>query len=147
MVELSALTAIILEEPGWRQLAEQVVRTNAFTTCFNVFEAALAIVRERRLKPSEAYGIILDAAARLAIEITDYEAEAIPLAVAGREKFGAGKRDSTWATAYPMELRRDIAPDFFMLVRTSLALTSTMASEIARAGAWPYPAARLNSRR
>jgi ribonuclease VapC len=92
MVESSALAAIILEEPGWRQLAEQVARTRAFTTCFNVFETALAVVRERRLKPSEAYGIVLDAAARLAIEIRDYGADAIPLAIAGREKFGAGKR-------------------------------------------------------
>jgi ribonuclease VapC len=92
MVETSALVAIILEEPGWRQLAEQVVRTSAFTTCFNVFEAALALVRERRLKPSEAYGIVLDAAARLAIEIRNYEADAIPSAIAGRENFGAGRR-------------------------------------------------------
>ena len=59
MVESSALAAIILEEPGWRQLAEQVVRTSAFTTCFNVFEAALAIVRERRLKPSEAHSVLV----------------------------------------------------------------------------------------
>jgi ribonuclease VapC len=92
MVETSALVAIILEEPGWRQLAEQVVRTSAFTTCFNVFEAALAVVRARRLKPSEAYGIVLDAAARLAIEIRNYEADAIPSAIAGRENFGAGRR-------------------------------------------------------
>jgi ribonuclease VapC len=92
MVESSALAAIILEEPGWRQLAEQIVRTSAFTTCFNVFEAALAVVRERRLRPSEAYGIVLDAAARLAIEIRDYGADAIPFAVMGRERFGAGRR-------------------------------------------------------
>jgi ribonuclease VapC len=92
MVESSALAAIILEEPGWRQLAEEVVRTSAFTTCFNVFEAALAIVRERRLKPSEAYNLVLIATWRLAIEITDYEVDAIPFAIAGREKFGAGKR-------------------------------------------------------
>ena len=92
MVESSALAAIILEEPGWRQLAEQIVRTSAFTTCFNVFEAALAVVRERRLRPSEAYGIVLDAAARLAIEIRDYGADAIRFAVMGREKFGAGRR-------------------------------------------------------
>ena len=91
MVESSALAAIILEEPGWRQLAEQVVRASAFTTCFNVFEAALAVVRERRLKPSDAYGIVLDAAARLAIEIRDYGADTIPFAILGREKFGAGR--------------------------------------------------------
>jgi ribonuclease VapC len=91
MVESSALAAIILEESGWRQLAEEVFRTSAFTTCFNVFEAALAIVRERRLKPSEAYSLVLIATSRLAIEITDYEADAIPFAIAGREKFGASK--------------------------------------------------------
>jgi ribonuclease VapC len=92
MVESSALAAIILEQPGWRQLAEEVVRMSAFTTCFNVFEATLAIVRERRLTPSEAHSLVLVAMSRLAIEITDYEADAIPLAIAGREKFGAGKR-------------------------------------------------------
>jgi ribonuclease VapC len=92
MVESSALVAIILEEPGWRQLAEQVVRASAFTSCFNVFEAALALVRERRLTPSDAYGIVLDTAARLAIEIRDYGADAIPLAIIGRERFGAGRR-------------------------------------------------------
>ena len=92
MVETSALVAVILEEPGWRQLAEQIVRTTAFTSCFNVFEAALALVRERRLKPPEAYRLVLDAAARLAIEVRDYGADAIPFAVAGRERFGAGRR-------------------------------------------------------
>lgn len=92
MVESSALAAIILEEPGWRQLAEEVVRKSAFTTCFNVFEATLAIVRELRLTPSEAHTLVVAATARLAIEITDYEAGAIAFAIAGREKFGAGKR-------------------------------------------------------
>ena len=92
MVESSALAAILLEEPGWRRLAEEVVRASAFTTCFNVFEAALAIVRERYLEPSEAYSLVLVAMSRLAIEMTDDEAEAISFAIAGREKFGAGKR-------------------------------------------------------
>ena len=63
MVETSALVAVILEEPGWRMLAERIVQGIAFTTCFNVFEAALAVVRERRLKPSEAYLIVLAAGA------------------------------------------------------------------------------------
>ena len=69
-----------------------MVRTRAFTTYFNVFEAALAIVREPQLKPTEAYSLVLLALSRLAIEITDYEVDAIPFAIAGREKFGAGKR-------------------------------------------------------
>jgi hypothetical protein len=120
MVESSALAAIILEEPGWRQLAEQVVQTNAFTTCFNVFQAALAVVRERRLKPSEAYGLVLDAAGRLGsrsgtIRLTPFlspssDARNSPPAGAG----------STWATACPMERRREAAPVFSMSARTSL---------------------------
>jgi uncharacterized protein with PIN domain len=45
LVETSALVAIILEEPGWRPLAERIAAASASTTCFNVFEAALAVVR------------------------------------------------------------------------------------------------------
>lgn len=53
-VETSALVAIIPEEPGWRQLAERIAGASAFTTCFNIFEAALAVVREKDLSPSAA---------------------------------------------------------------------------------------------
>jgi len=62
MVETSALVAVILEEPGWRQIEEQFVAASAFTSCFNVFEAALAVVRERDLSPSAAYRIVMDTA-------------------------------------------------------------------------------------
>lgn len=92
MVETSALVAIILEEPGWRQLAEEIVRTTAFTTCFNVFEAALAVVRERDLAPSAAHPIVVETARRLDIEIRDCPSEALPHAIAGRERFGSGRR-------------------------------------------------------
>jgi ribonuclease VapC len=92
MVETSALVAIVLEEPGWRQIAEQIVQARAFTTCVNAFEAALAIVRERELKPTAAHAIVGDLADRLAIEVRSYDAEAIPHAVAARERFGAGRR-------------------------------------------------------
>ena len=91
MVETSALDALILEESGWRQFAEQIVRASAFTACFNVFEAALAVVRERRLSPSASYEIVLEVAERLAIEVRNYDAEAIPHAIVAREKFGAGR--------------------------------------------------------
>jgi ribonuclease VapC len=92
MVETSALVAIILEEPGWRQLAERVVAASAFTTCFNVFEAALAVVREKDLTPSAAHLIVLDTVARLGVEMSDYPSKAIPHAIAAREQFGAGRR-------------------------------------------------------
>src|SRR5208283_2573837 len=90
--ETSALVAIILEEPGWRQLAEQIVRAAAFTTCVNVFEAALAVVRERRMSPSASHEIVAEAAQRLGVEVRNYEIEAIPHAIAARERFGAGGR-------------------------------------------------------
>ncbi len=92
MIETSALVAIILEEPGWRQVAEQIVQANALTTCVNVFEAALAIVRERDLKPTAGHAVVRDGANRLAIEVRSYDAAAIPHAVAARERFGAGRR-------------------------------------------------------
>jgi ribonuclease VapC len=60
MVETSALVAIILEEPGWREIAERIVGARAFTNCFNVFEAVLSLVRERDLSPSAAHLIVLD---------------------------------------------------------------------------------------
>jgi ribonuclease VapC len=87
MVETSALVAIILEEPGWRQVAERIVGASAFTTCFNVFEAALALVRERRLTPAAEHLIVLDATARLDVEIRDTVSRSIPHAIAGRERF------------------------------------------------------------
>ncbi len=92
MVETSALVSIILEERGWRQSAEQIVAGSVFTTSVNIFEAALAVVRERSCAPSEAYALILDMAARLDIEIRDYESRAIPFAIVAREHFRAGRR-------------------------------------------------------
>jgi ribonuclease VapC len=64
----------------------------AFTTCFNIFEATPAVVRERRLKPSEAYEIVLAAGAHLGIEITDCGSDAIPHAISARETYGSGRR-------------------------------------------------------
>lgn len=89
MVETSALVAILLEEHGWMALADEATAATAFTTCINVFEAALAIVRERAVAPTEAYEIVMEAAVRLGIAVTDYAAGALPLAVLAREKFGA----------------------------------------------------------
>ena len=92
MVETSALVAIILEEPGWRQLAERIVGASAFTTCFNIFEAALALVRQRDLTPSAAHRIVLETAARLDVEIRDYPSRAIRHAIVARERFGPWTR-------------------------------------------------------
>ncbi len=92
MVETSALVAIIVEGPGWRQLAERIAGASAFTTRFNIFEAALAVVREKDLSPSAPHLIVLDAAALLDVEISDYASRAIAYAIAARERFGPGRR-------------------------------------------------------
>lgn len=92
LVETSALVAILLEEPGWKSLAEQVVAAQAFTTCVNAFEASLALVREKTISPTLAYDMVIEAAARLDVAITDYAADALPFAASARERFGAGRR-------------------------------------------------------
>jgi ribonuclease VapC len=56
-----------------------------------VFEAALAVVRERD-PPSAAHSIVAETAARLDVGITDYPSQAIPFAIAARERFGPGRR-------------------------------------------------------
>ncbi len=81
LVEASALVAIILEEAGWRPLAERIAAASASTTCINVFEAALAVVREKDLTPSAAHQIVLDTAARLDVRISDYASQPIPRAI------------------------------------------------------------------
>ena len=91
MVETSALVAIVLEEPGWKSLAEQVVAASAFTTCINVFEASLALVRELAAPPKIACEIVLDVASRLDIVVTDYPAGALPFAASARQEFGRGR--------------------------------------------------------
>ncbi len=58
LVETSAIVAITLEEPGWEALAEEIVATQAITTTVAVFEACLAVTRERRVRPTEAHEIV-----------------------------------------------------------------------------------------
>ncbi|RBP16860.1 ribonuclease VapC [Roseiarcus fermentans] len=91
MVETSALVAIVLEEPGWEPLAELVVSAKAFTTCINVFEASLALVRELTASPKAAHEIVLGMASRLNIAITDYPAGAVAFAASARQEFGRGR--------------------------------------------------------
>ena len=69
MVETSALAAIILEEDGWRPLAEQIAEAKAVTTCVNIFETALALSRERGFSPTAANEIVEAAAESLGVEI------------------------------------------------------------------------------
>lgn len=91
MVETSALVSIILEEDGWQSLAEQITETKAVTTCVNVFEATLAVTRERRHKPKAALEIVQAACESLDIQVTSVFPALIPLAVDARERFGAGR--------------------------------------------------------
>ncbi|HMK89232.1 MAG TPA: type II toxin-antitoxin system VapC family toxin [Methylocystis sp.] len=91
MVETSALVAILLEEEGWRGLAEQIAETRAITTCVNMFEASLALTRERRHKTTAAYEIVEAAVQNLDIQPMAIFPAMIPLAAEARERFGAGR--------------------------------------------------------
>jgi len=91
MVETSAIVAIILEEDGWQSLAEQIAETKSVTTCINVFEATLAITRERQHKPTAALEIVQAACESLDIQVVGVFPALIPLAVEARERFGAGR--------------------------------------------------------
>ena len=92
LVETSALVAIALEEPGWEELAEAVASAESpMTTGVNLFEAALALVRVREVKPTEAHGIVEDLVGALGVRVAAVVPEMTLLAVQAREKFGAGR--------------------------------------------------------
>jgi ribonuclease VapC len=91
MVETSALAAIILEEDGWRPLAEQIAEAKAVTTCVNIFETALALSQERGFSPTAANEIVEAAAESLGVEIHAVSPPMHRLAAEARERFGAGR--------------------------------------------------------
>ncbi|MBB4196455.1 ribonuclease VapC [Rhodoblastus sphagnicola] len=92
LVETSALVAIGLEEPGWEKLADTIASADApMTTCVNVFEAALALVRVREVTPSEAHRLIQELVEVLGAQVAAIVPEMTPIAISAREKFGAGR--------------------------------------------------------
>jgi ribonuclease VapC len=92
LVESSALVAIILEEPGWEALAQQAVdAARAITTSVNVFEAVLAVTRERGIPPTQAHPLVETVVERLGLDIIAISAPMIPAAAQARETYGAGR--------------------------------------------------------
>jgi ribonuclease VapC len=92
MVETSALVAIALEEKGWEELAETIASAEVpMTTCINLFEAALALVRVKEVKPTEAQSLVQDLAAIMGLQVEAIVPEMMDLAVRARENFGAGR--------------------------------------------------------
>ena len=47
LVETSAIVAVILEEPDWRELSAKIESSRCQTTSINVFEAVLALAKGR----------------------------------------------------------------------------------------------------
>jgi hypothetical protein len=83
-----------LRNPTGDRPPREFAGASAFAACFNVFEAALAVVREKDLAPSPAHLMALDAAAWLDGEISHCAAsQAIAHAIAARERFSPRKRD------------------------------------------------------
>jgi ribonuclease VapC len=92
MVETSALAAILLGEPERHDFLERIAGTErAFTIATVVFEAILAVCRQKKVAPVDAEAIVSALLAELRIEVTGFDPAMIPLAVEARQRFGSGK--------------------------------------------------------
>ena len=92
MVETSALAAIVLGEPERRAFLERIAAADRpLMLATGVFETVLALSRQKRISPGDALEVIADLIAELRIDIVDFVAAMLPLAVRARQKYGAGK--------------------------------------------------------
>jgi ribonuclease VapC len=92
MVETSALTAIVLGEPErWAFLERIAAADRPLTLATGVFETILALSRQKRISVEDAHEAVADLIAELRIEIVDFTAAMLPLAVRARQKYGAGR--------------------------------------------------------
>jgi len=92
MVETSALAAILFGEPERRDFLERIAETDSsFTIATVVFEAILALCRQKSVAPAEAEAIVSALLAELRVEVTGFEPAMIPLAVEARQKYGSGR--------------------------------------------------------
>ncbi len=92
MVETSALTAIALGEPERQAFLERIAGADRpLMLATGVFETILAVSRSKPISPVDAHEIVADLIAELRIEIVDFIAAMLPLAVAALQKYGAGK--------------------------------------------------------
>jgi ribonuclease VapC len=92
MVETSALAAILLGEPERRDFLERIAAAERpFTVATAVFEAILAVCRQKSVAPVDAEAIVSALLAELRIEVTAFEPAMVSLAVEARQKFGSGR--------------------------------------------------------
>ena len=82
LVETSALMAILLREPDWRDYAESLLSGDCKTGAVNVFEASLALASRRAIPVTQAH---------LGVEILPFTLEMLPQAIAARERYGRGR--------------------------------------------------------
>jgi ribonuclease VapC len=82
----------LLGEPERHDFLEQIAGTErAFTIATAVFEAILAVCRQKQVAPVEAEAIVSALLAELRIEVSGFDPAMIPLAVEARQRFGSGK--------------------------------------------------------
>jgi ribonuclease VapC len=91
-VETSAMMAILLQEPDWRELAERVRDSDeAFTSSVALLEATFGIRNERGLPISVAYSIVRDFIDAFGLMVVEISPAMIDAAVEGAEKYGSGR--------------------------------------------------------
>jgi len=90
LVETSAIVAIIIEEPDWRELTAKIESSRCQTTSINVFKAVLALAKTRGT-PSLAHDAARKFMEESGIEIVAVALEMIPHAVHARERYGRGR--------------------------------------------------------
>jgi ribonuclease VapC len=92
MVETSALAAILLGEPERQDFLERIAGAEQpFTIAPVVFEAILAVCRQKGVAPVKAEALMSALLAELRIGVAAFDAAMIPLAVEARQKFGSGE--------------------------------------------------------
>jgi ribonuclease VapC len=92
LVETSAIIAILLREPDWRDYAAELATRACKTGAVNVFEASLAMMSRGALSVEEAHERVAARIEEFYIEIVPFTPEMLPRAIAARERYGRGRK-------------------------------------------------------
>lgn len=91
-LDASAIVAIIALEPGYERLADRLDEApEPFTSPLSVFEAALAVGRDRRIGFERARTLIRQFLESVGAEVMPIEPATGELALEAHERFGKGK--------------------------------------------------------
>ena len=91
LVETSALMAILLREPDWRDYAESLLSGDCKTGAVNVFEASLALASRRAIPVTQAHLRVAALLEEFGVEILPFTPEMLPHAITARERYGRGR--------------------------------------------------------